>query len=142
MCQMTYLHQCSKQYSTESVCSNELYSYGMINDTYLFTSGVGFKRLICSKKLNLLNNKSICKGYIIYNVYNPLGSIYYHDQCIRQFIFIDLIKYTISDKAVGTNLGLGGGQKKFCAAIVFLITLFFQKDTILFISISVISNIH
>ena len=38
-------------------------------------------------------------------------------------------------KAVGTILGLGG-------KIFLLITLFFQKDAILFISMSVISNIH
>ena len=41
-------------------------------------------------------------------------------------------------KAVGTILGLGGGQKKClrgAAQNFFLITLFFQKDTILFISI-------
>ena len=36
----------------------------------------------------------------------------------------------------------GGGQKNCCAAKNFLITVFSQKDTILFISISVISNIH
>ena len=42
-------------------------------------------------------------------------------------------------KAVGTILGWGGGQA-FCA--IFYITLTYIKDTILFISISVISKIH
>ena len=41
---------------------------------------------------------------------------------------------------------IGGGGKKIvawqCRAKIFLITLFSQKDTIFFISISVISNIH
>ena len=48
-----------------------------------------------------------------------------------------MIKISIN-KAVGTILGLGGGgggQKK-------INHTFFQKDTILFISISVVSNIH
>ena len=40
----------------------------------------------------------------------------------------------IQYKAVGTIFGLGGGAKKNHT--------FFQKDTILFISISGISNIH
>ena len=55
-------------------------------------------------------------------------------------------------KAVGTVLGGGGGggggggarKKTFCAAkpLNFYITLTYKKDTILFISISVISKIH
>ena len=38
------------------------------------------------------------------------------------------------------DFGIGGAKK--ILQNFFLITLFFQKDTILFISISVISNIH
>ena len=49
-------------------------------------------------------------------------------------------------KAVGTVFGLGGGGNKNFArrrrAIFFYITLTYKKDTLLFISISVISKIH
>ena len=56
----------------------------------------------------------------------------------------DLLGSFVS-KAVETVLGLGG-QKKFCAAkprkFFIFITLTYKKDTILLISISVISKIH
>ena len=51
-------------------------------------------------------------------------------------------KIVVACKAVGTILGLGGKKQKKNSAKFFLITLFFQKDTIFIISISVISNIH
>ena len=47
----------------------------------------------------------------------------------------------MKNKAVGTVFGLGGGAKKICANF-FYITLTYKMDTILFISISVISKIN
>ena len=49
--------------------------------------------------------------------------------------------FTIDNyKAVGTFRGLWGGGSKNISPCIFFITLMFQKDTILDISISVISN--
>ena len=60
--------------------------------------------------------------------------VYTHmDLQLRTTCFLINFLFTVI-KAVGTILGLGGGG-------IFFITLIFQKDTILYISISVISNI-
>ena len=48
----------------------------------------------------------------------------------------------IKGRRNGLDMGGGGVQKFLCAVFFFCITLSYQKDKILYISISVISNIH
>ena len=56
-------------------------------------------------------------------------------------VYVSIFPHRL-DKAVGTLLGWGWG-KKFCAANIFVcVTLTYKKDTILYMSIFVISKIN
>ena len=56
--------------------------------------------------------------------------------CIRKEV------QSVDGKAVGTDLRWGGCKIKLLRKILYYITLTYKKDTILFISISVISKIN
>ena len=69
-------------------------------------------------------------------IFDLMRNLYIYNACTYIFIYI---------KAVGTCLGWGGGAKTFARksrATFFGITFQFQRDTILKISIYVISNMH